>query len=77
MKEKQNDLVGNFDRKTSMAKSYEFFESSINSFLYVISNKLTFIPYSDPVLLLRKLKHVCTCFCNPLSLFCEILGIRH
>lgn len=39
----------------------KFFESSLNSFLCLISNELTFIPYSDPILLLRQLKIVFTC----------------
>jgi hypothetical protein len=76
MKDKQNDLVGNFDRKTSMAKSFKFFESSINSFLYVISNKLMFIPYSDPILLLRQLKNVCTCFAILYLCFVKSLGLH-
>ena len=40
---------------------WKFFESSLNSFLYLISNKLTFIPYSDLILLLRWLKIMFTC----------------
>jgi len=39
----------------------KIFESSLNSFLCLISNELTFIPYSDPILLLRQLKIVFTC----------------
>ena len=39
----------------------KIFESSLNSFLCLISNELTFIPYSDPTLLLRQLKIVFTC----------------
>ena len=39
----------------------KFFESSLNSFLCLISNELTFIAYSDPILLLRQLKIVFTC----------------
>jgi len=39
----------------------KFFESSLNSFLCLISNELTFIPYSDPILLLRQLKIAFTC----------------
>ena len=39
----------------------KIFESSLNSFRCLISNELTFIPYSDPILLLRQLKIVFTC----------------
>ena len=39
----------------------KIFESSLNSFLCLISNEFTFIPYSDPILLLRQLKIVFTC----------------
>lgn len=39
----------------------KFFESSLNSFLYLIPNKLTFIPYSNLILLLRWLKIMFTC----------------
>lgn len=39
----------------------KIFESSLNSFLCLISKEFTFIPYSDPILLLRQLKIVFTC----------------
>ena len=50
-----------FTDKLQKKNPSKFFESSLNSFLYLISNKLTFIPYSDLILLLRRLKIVFTC----------------